>query len=185
MGVRLILVRHGQCQSNLSPWQPGTPYRDEDDQLTALGLEQASRAARELASFGLRDGFRIVSSPHTRAHQTARVIMGVLDREAGLLLDADLVEKEEFESFHDTLLRARRAISAAQPTGGDLVCITHGHVIQSIVADALGLVADSCQRLHPVNCAISVILGTQLISYNQVHHLREFPHGALYLTDLD
>jgi len=185
MPDRLLLVRHGQCGSNLSPWRPGTPYSDEDDQLTALGLEQAERAAQELASFGLRVGFRVVSSPHTRAHQTADVIMRLLAREAGLLLDADLVEKEEFESFDDTLLRARRAIRAAQPAGGDLVCITHGHVIQSIVADALGLAADSCQRLHPVNCAISVILGTQLISYNHVHHLRGFPHGALYLTELD
>jgi broad specificity phosphatase PhoE len=67
----MILLRHGQSAFNLlftaSRKDPGIP----DPQLTPLGHEQARAAAAALAHQGIR---RIVTSPYTRALQTAEPI---------------------------------------------------------------------------------------------------------------
>ena len=64
----MILLRHGQSEFNLhfsaSRRDPGIP----DPKLTALGHEQAERAATALEGEKLR---RILVSPYTRALQTA------------------------------------------------------------------------------------------------------------------
>lgn len=64
----MILLRHGQSEFNLhftaTKRDPGIP----DPKLTELGHQQAQAAAEALAGEGIR---RIVSSPYTRALETA------------------------------------------------------------------------------------------------------------------
>jgi broad specificity phosphatase PhoE len=64
----MILLRHGQSEFNLAFT---ATHRDPgiiDPKLTALGHEQAARAAESLRREGVR---RIIASPYTRALQTA------------------------------------------------------------------------------------------------------------------
>ena len=72
----MILVRHGESRFNeafhRTRVDPGIP----DAPLTERGTRQALAAATELAGRDLR---RIVSSPYTRALQTASIIAEVLD----------------------------------------------------------------------------------------------------------
>lgn len=67
----MILLRHGQSEFNAAftatRRDPGIP----DPRLTALGQAQAEEAATALAEEGLR---RIITSPYTRALQTAAPI---------------------------------------------------------------------------------------------------------------
>ncbi len=67
----MILLRHGQSEFNLhftaTRRDPGIP----DPRLTPLGEEQADQAATALAGSPIR---RIVSSPYTRALQTASIV---------------------------------------------------------------------------------------------------------------
>jgi broad specificity phosphatase PhoE len=67
----MILLRHGQSEFNLhftrTRRDPGIP----DPALTELGHRQAEAAAEALAGEGLR---RIITSPYTRALQTAEPI---------------------------------------------------------------------------------------------------------------
>ena len=71
----MILLRHGQSEFNVlfsvDKRDPGIP----DPALTALGLAQAAEAARALAGQPVR---RIVTSPYTRALQTADVMARAL-----------------------------------------------------------------------------------------------------------
>lgn len=98
-------------------------------------------------------------------------------------MEPGLVEKEEDEPFERVLVRARLAIEAWRPPG-DLVCVTHGHVIQSLIADAIGVQANGCVSLHPVNCAISIMLDRQLAVFNEWSHLRDLPHEELFMHSL-
>lgn len=67
----MILLRHGQSEFNAAftgtRRDPGIP----DPKLTPLGHAQAEEAAEQLAGEGLR---RILSSPYTRALQTAQAV---------------------------------------------------------------------------------------------------------------
>lgn len=71
----MILLRHGQSEFNLHFSQTRVDPGIEDPKLTALGHEQAERAAEALAGLGLR---RILASPYTRALQTAAPIARLL-----------------------------------------------------------------------------------------------------------
>jgi glucosyl-3-phosphoglycerate phosphatase len=71
----MILLRHGQSEFNL---HFGVTRRDPgimDPRLTDLGHLQAAGAARDLAHLSLK---RIISSPYTRALQTAAPIAKAL-----------------------------------------------------------------------------------------------------------
>ena len=67
----MILLRHGQSEFNLAFTQTRRDPGIVDPKLTALGHEQAARAAEALAGESIR---RIVVSPYTRALQTAAPI---------------------------------------------------------------------------------------------------------------
>lgn len=185
MVSRIIVIRHGQSMSNLSPWVPGEPYSDDLDTLTALGVRQAASVADAVGSLRLRAGWQLVSSTDTRARMTAKVISASNGRRGEIRWEPGLVEKDEAEPFDVVLGRARIAIDRWRMPSGDLVCVTHGHVIQTLVADAIGLRADACTSLHPVNGAISVFLNRQLAVFNECGHLRELPHESLFLHPLD
>ncbi len=64
----MILLRHGQSEFNLRLEETGQDPGLPDAPLTPLGHRQAERAAEALAGEDIR---RILSSPYTRALQTA------------------------------------------------------------------------------------------------------------------
>jgi broad specificity phosphatase PhoE len=68
------LLRHGQSYFNLRFGQDRIDPGIEDPELTALGMAQASDAARCLAAIPLT---RIIVSPYLRALQTAQSILAV------------------------------------------------------------------------------------------------------------
>ncbi len=72
----MILLRHGQSEFNLHFTATRTDPGIHDPKLTPLGHEQAEAAAEALAQQGLR---RILTSPYTRALQTAAPIARRLD----------------------------------------------------------------------------------------------------------
>jgi probable phosphoglycerate mutase len=80
---RVVLWRHGRTEWNASSRFQGTT----DVPLDAVGVAQAERAARDLASLGPQ---RIVSSDLERARVTAQALAGLVDLEVGT--DPDLRE---------------------------------------------------------------------------------------------
>lgn len=181
---RLIIIRRGQSLSNLKPWVPGEPYSDESDVLTPLGDRQAALAGSAIAGLGPRNQWELVCSTSTRARLTARRIAAATGHPGPIRFERGLKEKEDDEPFESVLVRAQAAIDAWR-CPGDLVCVTHGHVIQSLVAAAIGVRADACTSLHPVNCAISIFLGRQLAVFNEWTHLRALSHEELFIHRLD
>jgi probable phosphoglycerate mutase len=65
--LRIYLVRHGQTADNLKMRYIGI----RDEPLTKTGIEQARQAAEALAKFPMA---RIITSPLSRALETARII---------------------------------------------------------------------------------------------------------------
>jgi broad specificity phosphatase PhoE len=72
----MILVRHGQSEFNVVYSQTRIDPGIHDPRLTEEGRRQALLAAERLATRGLT---MILSSPYTRALQTAQIIAGELD----------------------------------------------------------------------------------------------------------
>ncbi len=70
----MILLRHGQSEFNKIFSETRRDPGIEDPELTALGHEQAARAARDLAAQRLTG---VIISPYTRALQTAAPVLAV------------------------------------------------------------------------------------------------------------
>jgi glucosyl-3-phosphoglycerate phosphatase len=68
----MLLLRHGQSYFNLHFNRTRIDPGIEDPELTPLGLEQATAAAKRLAGAALT---RIIISPYTRALQTAQPVV--------------------------------------------------------------------------------------------------------------
>lgn len=96
----IYLVRHGQTEFNRERRIQG----HVDSALTALGVRQAQASGALLADLirAPEDGWRIVSSPLGRAHDTARIIGGRL----GLPVEVDDRLKEMSWGTYDGMLRS-------------------------------------------------------------------------------
>jgi broad specificity phosphatase PhoE len=77
----MILIRHGQSEFNAAFNRTGIDPGIADAPLTAHGRSQVQRAAEELRGLMGRDRpiRRLVTSPYTRALQTATIIAEALD----------------------------------------------------------------------------------------------------------
>jgi phosphohistidine phosphatase len=73
--MRLYFLRHG-----LADWPDWDPARDHERPLTKEGLKKMKEQAKTLADLGLQID-AILSSPYTRAFQTADIVAGKLGRE--------------------------------------------------------------------------------------------------------
>lgn len=179
--MRLILVRHGQSEGNVS----GVVQGRVDYALSALGAEQARSTADRLARMPVE---RIFSSPLLRAYQTAAAIAAPhgLDviREHGLaeydIGDASgLTGPEIRERFPHVLEAYRRGerpgfpgeegrdtfqervlqtVGQLRELPGTTVAVAHGGVISLVCSVAVGL----DQRFRPgvfqvANCSITEI----------------------------
>ncbi|MCS6891382.1 MAG: histidine phosphatase family protein [Rhodovarius sp.] len=85
----MILLRHGQSEFNLHFSRTRIDPGIIDPPLTALGHAQAEAAAEALARHGIR---RIITSPYTRALQTALP----LARRLGLAVQVSTLVRERF-----------------------------------------------------------------------------------------
>jgi broad specificity phosphatase PhoE len=170
VGPRIILVRHGQCESNIS--YDFATYRDDADGLTELGVRQADSVAAALATMaGVRE-CRLVSSPLKRAIDTA----GLISKRLGELVmhtDERLVEQSDHEVEGDFMRRIRSALADLEVNGRDVIAVTHGHVIQGAVALALDIDYAKVGSLYPVNGGISILQGRTLTCFNISEHLSD------------
>lgn len=83
----MILLRHGQSEFNVIYGETRVDPGIEDPSLTALGRRQAVAAAEILRRNGIK---RLISSPYTRALETAAEIASVL----GLPVTVDPMVRE-------------------------------------------------------------------------------------------
>ena len=72
----MYLARHGQTMFNVIFGETKQDPGIEDPPLTELGFEQAAALAEQCAELDIH---RIISSPYTRALETARMVANRLD----------------------------------------------------------------------------------------------------------
>ncbi len=156
----LTMLRHAESQGNaFQVWQG-----QEDYPLTARGLEQAQALASRWRKEGVRFD-RLISSPLTRAADTARAIATVLnleietredwiERDNGVLAGTHRDERppmpdfihtympvgEKGESANALFLRAGRALHAVlDGPPGRVLIVSHGGILNMAVYAVLGI----------------------------------------------
>jgi phosphoserine phosphatase len=179
----LILVRHGQTESNVR----GLLHGQVDVPLTPLGIAQAHALAARLAEEG--DIAALYASPLERARHTADIIGSVTGHRPILhpgLMEIHFGDVEGLtvheawerhphlrppedddgtadlrwpngESRHGFRERARQAIEEilALHQGQKIVASTHGGVISVVVSGLIGDVSAGWQRYMVGNCALT------------------------------
>ena len=73
--MRLYFLRHG-----IADWPDWDPARDHERPLTKEGMKKLKEQAKRLAELGVKFD-AILSSPYTRAYQTADIVAGKLGLE--------------------------------------------------------------------------------------------------------
>ena len=200
--MNLILVRHGQTESN----KLGRIQGINASPLTYIGREQADAAARALASDA---PFALYSSPLPRALQTAKAIgslAGVQPVEVKELIEMDVGEfeglsgpqlRERFpnvmrswdddpastvmpggESLYDVRDRAWPVVRslAERHESETVVAVTHNFTIHTIVCATLDMPLNNFRKLRIDLGAISRLeitsARTTLVSLNETWHLK-------------
>ena len=200
--MKLILVRHGQTESN----KLGRIQGVNNSPLTDVGREQAGAVARALASDA---PFVLYSSPLRRAFQTAEAIGYRADTqpvEVKELMEMDVGEfeglsgpqlRERFpdvmsswdedpastvmpggESLYDVRDRAWPAIRflAGRHESETVVAVTHNFTIHTIVCTALDMPLNNFRKLRIDLGAITRLeitsARTTLVSLNEIWHLK-------------
>lgn len=109
---RVYFVRHGQSEMNVSGHFAGAVTNTP---LTETGRKQAIEAGKQLKTEGITIDI-IVSSPLSRAHETARQIAKEIDYDMdGIILHDDLVERH-FGILEGTLFGAGPVTPKAHST---------------------------------------------------------------------
>ena len=115
----ILWVRHGQSTWNVLDRMQG---HELSPPLTELGREQAQDAAETLADRGI---VRLLSSPATRALETAEIIAAHL----GLEVEVEplLLEKGLDENYTNVLVRVQQVLDRDLPD--HTVAVSHGDTI--------------------------------------------------------
>jgi broad specificity phosphatase PhoE len=115
----ILWVRHGQSTWNVLDRLQG---HELSPPLTDLGREQAQEAAEALADRGV---VRLLSSPATRALETAEIIAAHL----GLEVEVEplLLEKGLDENYTNVLVRVQQLLDRDLPD--HTVAVSHGDTI--------------------------------------------------------
>lgn len=180
--TRLLLLRHGQTELSVQRRYSGRG----NPPLTALGLEQAARAAKHLAARG--DIAAVVTSPLGRARETADAVAQALDapvRVLDRLIETDFGEWEGLtfaeaaqrdpelharwlgdpslpapggESFDAVRERidAVRGDLIALYPGRNVVVVSHVTPIKTLLQLALGVGPSLLYRLHLDLASLSI-----------------------------
>lgn len=178
--MRLLLVRHGQSEGNAT----GVVQGHTDFGLSELGVRQARATAGRLTELPVD---RILTSPLTRAAETARIIAGErgieIEREPALL-EYDIGEasgltgpqiRERFPDVLDAFARGERPVFPGEEgrdvfhtrLGGLLerlkmedetvVAVAHGGVVAAYCYLVLGLDVNRRGMFQVWNCSITEI----------------------------
>lgn len=193
---RIVLLRHGETEWARSGKHTGAT----DIPLTDLGQAQARQAGQALNSLDLRDPL-VISSPRTRALDTAKLAGLDVDRQWDALAEWDYGDYEGLttpqirvstpdwtvwthpcpggEQIDHILGRSDLVLSVAhsQLRQRDVVLVGHGHFSRVLIARWLELPAAEGRRFAMSPGAYSV-LGFEH-SYNQLVH-----HNVVH-TDVD
>jgi broad specificity phosphatase PhoE len=115
----ILWVRHGQSTWNVIDRMQG---HELSPPLTDLGREQAGRAAEALVDVGAQ---RLLSSPATRARETADIIAERL----GLTVEIEplLLEKGLEENYTNVLVRVQQILDRDLPD--PTIVVSHGDTI--------------------------------------------------------
>ena len=201
MTTTLLLVRHGQTNSNVSGLYAGW----SEENLNELGYIQAHRLSYRLARLSLA---AIYTSPINRAYTTAAILaephqlaVEVLDdlieiqlgdweglygdeikRRWPLLWQQSRIDPSEItipngESFKHVTTRAIRALNTIIRASQDkqVAIVTHEIIIKVLIAYALGVTNSIYRRIEIDNASLSLLQitdnGSQLVSMNNISHL--------------
>lgn len=174
--MTILLVRHGETPGNAT-----RVVQPADTPLNDVGLEQAALIAERIAELGAA---RIVTSPLPRARMTAEPIAQRLhltveleplleernfgdlrgiaykDLPGGNPFGPDVAPKngETWAVFYERMARAWERIEAhARATTGNLVIVTHGLVVSSILSRHVPLADGLVVPGGMLNGSISVL----------------------------
>lgn len=201
MTTTLLLIRHGQTNSNVSGLYAGW----SEENLNELGYIQAHRLSYRLAHLPIA---AIYASPINRAYTTAAIIaephqlnVEVLDELIEIQLgDWEGIYQDEIkrrwprqwqqsrtdptnivlpngESFEQVTTRAIRALNTVILASQDkqVVIVTHEVIVKVLVAYALGVTNSIYRRIEIDNASLSVLQITdsnyQLVRLNDTSHL--------------
>jgi broad specificity phosphatase PhoE len=149
----ILWVRHGQSTWNVLDRLQG---HELSPPLTELGREQAAQAADALAGRGV---VRLLSSPATRAVETAEIIAAALGLEVEI--EPLLLEKGLEEDYTTVLLRVRQILDRELPD--HTVAVSHGDTIGLAVGMLSGQRPEpaangSITTVDPDTLEVSVVL---------------------------
>ncbi|MBU2536067.1 MAG: histidine phosphatase family protein [Chloroflexota bacterium] len=201
MSTTVLLVRHGQTESNITGYFMG--WSNED--ISELGYAQAHSISSRLAKFPIAS---IYTSPLKRTMNTARILAKphklepeVMDDliEIGLgdwqglhrdeisqkwpeiwkqsRIDPSDIALPNGESFQQVTERAVRAFNriVADNTDRQALAVTHDVVIRVLVAHVLGASNSIYRRLEINNASLSIIRAEddriRLVTLNDTAHL--------------
>ncbi|CAB4701530.1 MAG: hypothetical protein F2672_03195 [Actinobacteria bacterium] len=198
---RIYLVRHGHSTANAKSILAG---RDAKVSLSQIGILQADAVAKYFESIELEE---IFSSPLPRCLETLKPLLtskrnsklvklpGVIEMDYGKWSGKKLVNLSKLalwktiqnrpslvrfpngESFLEMSDRAFTSVRESAIPGKNVLICSHGDVIKSIIASALGLNLDNFQRLSVDPASVSIIElsgdSSRLILANDTSHL---PH---------
>lgn len=166
----LVLIRHGECVSN----QRKTIVKnDNEDVLTLKGSTQAKLTGKALKPFLEKRSFKLYSSTLLRAKISADIIKNELNFLTKVEHDERLIEKTLEESYEEVFRRFNNFVEDVISKDNDqglFLIVTHGNLIQSVIANTLGL--NNCSVIEVTNCGVSVLRDRKiLVASNMILHL--------------
>jgi len=201
MTTTVILVRHGQTNSNVTGFYMG--WSDED--LDEIGYTQARRLSSRLASLPIAS---VYTSPLRRAYTTAAILAEPHELELKVLEDLIEIRLGDWQGLHTDEIKRRwpelwqqsridpseltmpngesfrqvteRAVRAFETVvganrGKPAVIVTHDIIVRVLVAYTLGVSNSIYRRFEINNTSLTVIRvvnsNSQLIRLNDTSHL--------------
>lgn len=190
----LILLRHGQTAANAAGLLQGRV----DHPLDETGLRQAQWSAEHLNR--LHPGARVISSPLTRARQTAAALGAPVEIDERFIeldyggfdgLAVGDVPPEVWSQWRadpsfrppggETLIELHERVEAAladisdAARDGDVIVVSHVSPIKSAVTWTLGVGPEATWRCSLDRASITRIAvsprGPSLVGFNETHHL--------------
>lgn len=196
---RIYLVRHGHSTANAKSILAG---RDPKVCLSQIGILQSDAIAKYFENIELE---KILSSPLPRCLETLKPLLtskrnfnveelsGVVEMDYGTWSGKKLANLSKLalwktiqnrpslvrfpngESFLEMADRAFACVRERAIPGKNILICSHGDVIKSIIASALGLNLDNLQRLSVDPASVSIIEidgdSSRLILANDTSHL--------------
>jgi len=202
MNTTVLLVRHGQTDSNINGFYMG---RSQED-LNGTGRDQARRLSVRLASLPIAF---IYTSPLRRTRLTAEIVAEPHGMEVSVREDLTEIDLGDWQGLHidqvkqrwpelwrqsrsdpsdltlphgesvagasERAVRAFRDVAAAN-RGKTTMIVTHQYIVRAIVSHALGVDNSIFRRFEVDNASLSAVAvgddGLRLMTLNDTSHLQ-------------